>query len=194
MYFLNSSQCVKCWTLSGLLSTGGLRSKKSTRFSIIFTSCCCTDELRSAAYQGLKAQRVSGNPSLLRKLVLPSENFVTMRWICSVTSCIVFKQTTAFSSLLESFSCYLYLKTAGLSYRSILPQLQGSAGVHLSSYAYGSTTLSYTNISLPLPSKRTFIDIKEAWRTVVSGKKHTELWNCVMLNPFYLFRAGSTLV
>lgn len=104
MCFLNSGRCVKCWTLLGLLSTGGLRSKKSTRFSIFLTSCCCIHHLRSTAY--VKSQQVSGKPSLLRKFVLFGENFVTIRWICSVTSCIVFKQTAAFSSLLESFSCY----------------------------------------------------------------------------------------
>lgn len=127
-----------CKMLEGLLSTGGLRCKRSTRFSVFLTSCRCIHELRGAAYQGLNSQTVSGKPNLLRKLVLFSENFVTMKWICPVTSCIVFKQTAPFSSLLESFSCYLYLKTAGLSYRSISPQLQGSAGVHLSPCAYGS--------------------------------------------------------
>lgn len=138
MCFLNSSQCVKCWKLLGLLSAGGLRSKRSTKFSVFLTSCCCIHELRGAVYQGLNSQRVSGKPSLLRKLVLLSENFVTVNWICPVTSWIVFKQAAPFSSLLESFSCYLYLKTAGLSYRSISPQLQGSAGVHRSPCAYGS--------------------------------------------------------
>lgn len=64
IYFLNSNQCVKCWTLLGLFSTGGLRSEKSTRFSIFLTACCWIHELRSAAYlRGWSHRKWVGNPA-----------------------------------------------------------------------------------------------------------------------------------